>query len=84
MATVSVKGLMSLQWSVFCVCLVVVVVCQEREKERERRLREKMAEEERMREWSRPREDMDLDDLIVMTSLQSVLSKLGLITVKKN
>jgi len=31
-------------------------------------LREKLLEEERYREWSRPREDMELDDLKVLQS----------------
>jgi len=33
--------------------------------ERARKLQEKMLEEQRYREWSRPREDTDLDDLKV-------------------
>ena len=37
--------------------------------ERARRLHEKMLEEERIREWSRPREDLELDDLKVVTCL---------------
>jgi len=39
--------------------------------ERARRLREKMLEEERLREWSRPREDLELDDLKVVTCICS-------------
>jgi len=35
--------------------------------ERARKLRERMLEEERLREWSRPREDLELDDLLVCT-----------------
>ena len=43
-----------------------MVVCQERVKRLREKQLEKQLEEERLREWSRPREDMELDDLKVL------------------
>ena len=40
---------------------------EEREKEREKKKEEKRKEMERLKEWSKPREDMECDDLKVCT-----------------